>query len=180
MSEQAAAFPPGTVVRHRSKEAQWIGVYGVVLPMDGWTGAALVQWDNRRGESCESVEDLEATAYPPREKARPPRYPAEWITDELPDPPRAPEPHVHPDGSRILAPGVWTHPGRRGGIPCIEGRRVGCDSIYGHWEAGVDPSGTLAEWDITESEYIAAVAFEAGRRWAKERRKAKRKERKDG
>ena len=91
------------------------------------------------------------------------------------DPPLPPEPHVHPDGSRILAPGIWTHPGRRGGIPCIEGRRVGCDSAYGGWEAGIARWDTMSDWDITEPEYIAAVAFEAGVRWAKERRKAKKK-----
>jgi hypothetical protein len=34
----------------------------------------------------------------------------------------------------------------------------------------------MQEWDITEPEYIAAVAFWAGVRYAKERRKAKRQQ----
>ena len=82
---------------------------------------------------------------------------------------------TYPDGSRVLAPHIWQHPERLGGEPAIEGHRIATPSIYARWYARIDWPAIRESFDITEHEYIAAVAFEAGRRWEREWRQARKR-----
>lgn len=91
-------------------------------------------------------------------------------TNPLPD-------HRHPDGSRELAPHVWQHPDRLSGAPAIEGHRIDMAVVYVAWELGTGWPAIREHYDITEAEFVAAVAFEAGMEWQRERRKERKRAR---
>lgn len=85
--------------------------------------------------------------------------------------------HRHPDGSRELAPHVWQHPDRLSGAPAVTGHRIDTLVIYGFWEGGVGWPAIVEDYDVTEHEYVAAVAFEAGVKWQREREDARKRAR---
>jgi uncharacterized protein (DUF433 family) len=167
MSEQAtaAAFPVGTRVRHRTDLSGWfITSAGTVQGITSDNGnQVIVRWDGRAEPEWEPVGWLE----PVTELASP-------------NPPRAPE--------RVLAPGIVISADTCGGSPRIQGTKLRCCSIYCYWQRemaeGHGPGTAyrrVADVYGTTSEAVQhAVIWQAAVRYRKERRKAKRKERKDG
>lgn len=91
-------------------------------------------------------------------------------TNPLPD-------HRHPDGSREMAPHVWQHPERLSGAPAVTGHRIDVAVIHRCWESGIGWPVIREHYDVTEQEYVAAVAFEAGVLWEMERRKENKRAR---
>jgi uncharacterized protein (DUF433 family) len=99
---------------------------------------------------------------------------------DTPDPPRAPE--------RVLAPGIVCSADTCDGKPRIEGTRLRCDAMYSYWKremaGGYGPETAMdrvaMDYHTTALAIRDAVVWQAAVRYAKERRKAKRKERKDG
>lgn len=84
---------------------------------------------------------------------------------------------TYPDGSRVLAPHIWQHPERLGGDPAIEGHRIAPAIVYGLWRHGAEWPGIRESYDLTEYEFVAAVAFEAGVKWQREQDDARKRAR---
>jgi hypothetical protein len=157
MSEQvtAAAFPVGT--RVRGWRADDVGV--VMSTGMGWDSQhVLVRWGNR-DPVWEEVTKLECVP---------------------PDPPRSSE--------RVLAPGIVVSADTCGGSPRIQGTKLRCRSIYCYWQRemaeGHGPGTAYRRvaivYGTTPEAVQNAVIWQAAVRYRKERRKAKRKECKDG
>jgi uncharacterized protein (DUF433 family) len=154
MSEQAmAAFPVGTRVRERNNLPGSPMRQGVVEAVDQ-LGTAFVRCDDCYGfwRDMSALERI-----------------------DTPDPPRAPE--------RVLAPGIVQSDDTCDGKPRLAGTRVRTDSVDGWWRSHT-PIAEIASHFSTRplaiDELQAAIAFEAGRAWQRERRKAKRQRKGDG
>ena len=85
-------------------------------------------------------------------------------------------------------PGVWVHPDRCGGEPCLDGYRLPTAALYARWQLErdlVNGDDFAAIRELATDYRIAsgmqavrvAVAFEAGRRWGEQRDRAERKRR---
>jgi uncharacterized protein (DUF433 family) len=138
----------GTRVRKRSDLSGWfITSVGTVEGITSDRGnQVLVHWDGHLEPDWELVGWLE----PVKELAPP-------------DPPRAPE--------RILAPGIVQSDGTCDGKPRLAGTRMPTDTARS-WP---DYETYLRAYPhIRQEQYERAACFEAGVRWAKERRKAKK------
>lgn len=151
MSEQVgAAFPVGTRVRERAGLAEYPPRTGTVRGVFGDQATWItVHWDG--------AEEGAGTTY---------QYPTMDL--ERIDLSRAPE--------RVLAPGIVQSDDTCDGKPRLADTRM--------------PTDTARSWPdfeayhrayphITPEQYERAACFEAGRRWAKERRKAKRQRKED-
>lgn len=147
MSEQTtgAAFPVGARVRERDWPKDRL------LPREGVVvlsyGDTSDMWVRWDGEREPD------TVFPESLEALTP-----------PDPPRAAE--------RVLAPGIVVSADTCDGKPRLAGSRMPTDTArsWPDFEAY-----RRAYPHIRQEQYERAACFEAGRRWAKERRKAKRK-----
>jgi uncharacterized protein (DUF433 family) len=149
VNEQGTAFSVGSVVKHRSPFPEWIGVTGVVQRMSAHYPG--VAFVRWANRTGENCENIRDL-------------------EVIAPPDRAPE--------RVLAPGIAIVPGVCGGEPVIAATRIAVRSATRDW-----PESSIAEismaLDCPQDDIRCAVLFQAGVRWAKERRKEKRKERKD-
>lgn len=154
MSEQAtgAAFPVGTRVKYRAR----------LVNLRGWEwgadGVGVVQ-DNSMGWDGKHVLVRWGDREPEWEEV------ANLEAATPPEPPRAPE--------RVLAPGIVQSDDTCDGRPRLAGTRMPTDTARSRPDF---EAYHRAYPHIRQEQYERAACFEAGVRWAKERRKAKRKE----